>query len=164
MKGVLMLCCTRLFYYETFLFTACNPNLKSQLQAESWRKEAGVKSQEHKVEHLDLQGKFQLWGALPNRQSWSAVQFDTWELVCVLEVTLDALFWTEWFLSHFSPAYGTKWLGLNQMLVRVVSAYTSTLEKPGKYSNGHQTTSLLIYTKVSKLIIKGRGRHYEGKR
>lgn len=54
MKGVLMLCCTRLFYYETFLFTACNPNLKSQLQAESWRKEAGVKSQEHKVEHLDF--------------------------------------------------------------------------------------------------------------
>lgn len=30
-------------------------------------------------------------------------------------------------------------------------------EKPRNYHNGHQTTSLLINTEVSKLVIKGRG-------
>lgn len=31
------------------------------------------------------------------------------------------------------------------------------LEKPGSYSNDRQTTTLLTYTDVSKLVIKGTG-------
>lgn len=61
-----------------------------------------------------------------------------------------------WFLSYFRPAWRTKWLGVHQRLVRVVSGYDAILGKT-------QTIVMVVpphfywYTEVSKLIIEGAG-------
>lgn len=70
---------------------------------------------------------------------------------------LEALFWTEEFLPYFRPAYWTKWLGVHQMLVRwSLPIHMPLGKKTLNCSKACQTTCLLLYTKVSKLIRGGR--------
>lgn len=92
------------------------------------------------------------------------LNFNSFPLKYLLGVSLVSLFWTQWFQLYFRSASRTKLLGVLLKLVWLISVCTwgyillgLSLEKPKAHSNGCQTTFLLVYIKVSELLIKGTG-------